>query len=63
MDPFSRTCQSGAMNNTYLQQLCTDTGCCPENLQGRWIIETKGDRESGKPVLAAWLDDDYDIYI
>ena len=42
---------------TYLQQLCTDTGWSVENLQ-----ETMNDRdkwqESEKSVLAAWHDDD-----
>ena len=30
--------------------------------QERWMIGTDGKRESGKSKLAAWLDDDDDIY-
>ena len=48
---------------TYLQQLCTYTECRLENQRKRWTIETNGERESGKSVLAACHDDDDDIII
>ena len=44
---------------TYLQQLCVDTGCHQEDLPG--AMDDRGKwRESGKSVLARWLDDDDD---
>ena len=43
---------------TYIQQLCEDTGCYPEDLPGRWTIGRSGERGSGISVLAAWYDDD-----
>ena len=55
--------KAGRPARTYIQQLCEDTGCCPEDLP-----EAMNDREkwrergSGISVLVARHDDD-DIYI
>ena len=44
---------------TYIQQLCEDTGCNPvKTCQKRWMIGRSGERGSGISVLAAWHDDD-----
>ena len=48
---------------TYIQQLCEDTGCCPEPYLGRWTIGRSGERGSGISVLPARHDDDYFIII
>ena len=51
---------------TYIQQLCEDTGCNPEDLPGWWTIGKSGERWSRISVLAARHDDDDDdddIYI
>ena len=49
---------------TYIQQLCEDTGCNPEDLlEAMKIIGRSGERGSGISVLAARHDDDDDIYI
>ena len=45
---------------TYLQQLCTDTGCSLEDLQEAMDRDEKWERESGKSVLATLHDDDDD---
>ena len=41
---------------TYIQQLCADTVF--KTSQERWMIETGGERGSGRSVLAARHDDD-----
>ena len=52
---------------TYIQQLCADTGCSPEDLWKQWTIGRCGERRSGISVQIAWHDDDDDddncIYI
>ena len=53
--------KAGRPAQTYIQQLCVDTGCNPEDLQRRWMIGRRGERGSGISVLAARHDDD-DIY-
>ena len=45
---------------TYIQQLCEDTGCSPENCQRQWTIRRSGERGSGISVLAGRHDDDVD---
>ena len=52
--------KAGRPARTYIQQLCEDTGCNPENLPGRWMIGRSGERRSGISVLAARHDDDDD---
>ena len=49
--------RAGRPARTYIQQLCEDTGCCPE---GRWTIGRSGERGSGISVLPARYDDDDD---
>ena len=49
---------------TFIQQLCDDTGCNPEDLPGAmndW--ETRRERVSGISVLAARHDDDDDCFV
>ena len=55
--PSHRHASVGWPTRTYLQQLCTDTGCSLEDLP-KVIDDRNGERESGKPVLAGWHDDD-----
>ena len=43
---------------TYIEQLCEDTGCSPEDLPV--VMGRSGERGSGISVLAAWHDDDED---
>ena len=50
--------KAGRPARTYIQQLCEDTGCSPEDLPW-WTIGRSGERGSGISVLAAWHDDDY----
>ena len=50
---------------TYSHQFCTDTGCSLEDLPETMVYrdgwrERERERESGKSVLSAWLDDDDD---
>ena len=52
--------KAGRPAQTYMQQLCEDTGCNPEDLQKRWMIGRSGERGSGISVLAARHDDDDD---
>ena len=54
--PLQRRTDVGGPARTYLQQLCMDIGCCLEDLLN--AIETNGEKESGKSVLAARHDDD-----
>ena len=53
MDPsYSRT-KAGRPTRTYIQQLCEDTGCCPEDLseamneRAEWQERVRGIRASG----------------
>ena len=53
--------KSGRPARTFIQQLCDDTGCNPEDLLGAMNDrETWGERGSGISVLAARHDDDDD---
>ena len=55
--------KAGRPSRTYIQQLCEDTGCNPENLpEAMNDRETGRERGSGISVLAARHDDDDDIY-
>ena len=49
--------KAGRPTRTYIQQLCEDTGCSPEDL--RWVIGRSGEIGSGISVLAARHDDDH----
>ena len=51
-NPSHRRARVGWPTRTYLQQLCTDTGCSVEDL--RWAIETGGERGSGKSAQVVW---------
>ena len=48
---------------TYIQQLCEDTGCCPETCLRQWTIGKSGERGSAISVLPARHDDDDDIMV
>ena len=50
--------KAGWPARTYIQQLCEDTGCSPEDLQ--WTIGRSGKRGSEISVLVARHDDDDD---
>ena len=50
--------KAGRPTRTYIQQLCEDTGCSPEDLPERWVIGGGGERGSGISVLATRHDDD-----
>ena len=52
--------KAGRPARIYIQQLCEDRGCSPEDLPGRWTIGRSGERGSGISVLAARHDDDDD---
>ena len=54
--------KAGRPAKNYIQQLCEDTGCKPEDLQRAWMIEKGGEKRSAISVLMAWHDDIY-IYI
>ena len=45
---------------TYIQQLCADTGCSPEGLLEAIDDRKGGERGSGISMLMAWHDDDDD---
>ena len=51
--------KAGRPARTYIQKLCADTGCNPEDLRERqWTIEKGGEKVSGISVLMARHDDD-----
>ena len=54
--------KAGRPARTYIQQLCEDTGCNPEDLPERWMIGRSGERGSGISVLAARHDDDDELW-
>ena len=64
MDPTHGRAKAGRPARTYIQQLCEDTGCCPDVVQKtylrRWTIGKSGERGSGISVLPAQHDDDDD---
>ena len=54
--------EAGRPARTYIQQLCDDTGCNPEDLpEAMNDRETWGERGSGISVLAARHDDDDEV--
>ena len=58
--PTHGRAEAGRPARTYIQQLCEDTGCCPESCLRRWTIRKSGERGSGISVLPARHDDDDD---
>ena len=58
--PTHGRAKAGRPARTYIQQLCEDTGCCPEDLP-RAMNDWDGERGSGISVLPARYDDDDDI--
>ena len=53
--------KAGRPARTYIQQLCEDTGCSPEDLPEAMNDRRSGERGSGISVLPAWhVDDDDD---
>ena len=55
--------KAGRPARTFIQQLCEDTGCNPEDLpEAMNVLETWRERGSGISVLAARHDDDDIIY-
>ena len=58
--PTHGRAKAGRPARTYIQQLCEDTGCCPEDLPKGWMIGRRGERGSGISVLPARYDDDDD---
>ena len=62
--PTHGRAKAGRPARTYIQQLCEDIGCCPEDLPEAMKIGKSGERGSGISVLPARNDDDDDdIYI
>ena len=56
--------KAGRPARTYIQQLCEDTGCNPEDLPEAMNDRRSGERGSGISVVAAHDDDDDDdIYV
>ena len=51
--------KAGRPARTYIQQLCKDTGCSPEDLSEARTIGRSSERGSGISVLAARHDDDF----
>ena len=45
---------------TYIQQLCVDMGCSPEDLPGAMDVGKNGERGSGISMLMVRHDDDDD---
>ena len=60
--PSHGQAKAGRPARTYIQQLCEDTGCSPEELPKRWAVGRSFERGSGISLLVAWQDDMY-IYI
>ena len=55
--------KAGQPSRTYIQQLCADTGCSLKTSREQWTIETGGERESERSMLAARHGDDDAIKI
>ena len=53
--------KAGRPTRTYIQQLCENTGCSPEDLPEALNYRRSGERGSGISVLAARHDDDDDV--
>ena len=62
MDPTHGRAKAGRPARTYIQQLCEDTGCCPEDLP-RAMNDREEWRERVRDIRAAARYDDDDIYI
>ena len=56
--PTHGRAKAGRPAQTYIQQLCEDTGCCPEDLPEAMNDREKCERGSGISVLPARHDDD-----
>ena len=61
--PVYGRAKAGRPARTYIQQLCEDTGCNPEDLRRRWMIGRSDERGSGISVLAARHDDDDEVLL
>ena len=55
--------KAGWPARTYVQQLCSDTGCSMKTCRKQWTIERDGEKGSGISMLMAQHDDDDDIAI
>ena len=55
--PTHGRAKAGRPAQTYIQQLCEDTGCCPEDLPRAMNDRRSGERGSGISVLPARYDD------
>ena len=58
--PIYGRAKAGRPARTYIQQVCEDTGCGPEDLPWRWTIGNSGESGSGISVQPARHDDDDD---
>ena len=58
--PTHGRAKAGRPPRTYIQQLCEDTGCCPEDLPRAMNDREECERGSGISVLPARYDDDDD---
>ena len=58
--PIHGCAKAGRPARIYIQELCEDTGCCPEDLPGGWTIGRSDERGSGISVLPARHGDDDD---
>ena len=61
--PTHGRAKAGRPARTYIQQLCEDTGCCPEDLPEAMNDREKWRERAGISVLPARHDDDIYIYI
>ena len=59
--PTHGRAKAGRPARIYIQQLCKDTGCCPEDLHRAMNDGRSGERGSGISVLLARHDDDDDV--
>ena len=59
--PSPGRAKAGRPARTYMQQLCEDSGCSPEDLPEAMNDRGSGERGSGISVQVAWHDDDDDI--
>ena len=60
--PTHGRAKAGRPARTYIQQLCEDTGCCPEDLPRAMNDREEWRERVGISVLPARYDDDDDIY-
>ena len=59
--PLHGRAKVGRPARTYIEQLCTDTGCSLKTCWKQWSIEKVGEKEPGIFVLMAWHDNDDDF--